>query len=1421
MLSLTDLPDTESKSSPLSLAQLPDTPKVWKAPKSVVETPDTTDMSDEELQARFPHRDTTPYNDHERPGQLGNFADTLSSELEAGAEKGISFGLSQQDKDRAREWVGEDTYDNMGEVNQSLVNFAHGNTMSKRMRGETSIQEDLIFDTAITAGITGVVSMFATPAAGVPVGQAAGKAMTALNGALRSGYLFFTRGTVAAVLDAPINLNAEVLFRQGETGAGLITSLGGGAGMVSLENVVEKATDGTLQRIAPDFFMQQIASPDIAKAATVTRLTELAKRADEGDAVAIQEMADIIIETRKLSKSVNPTVPEVDKMDVGAPPVKDGADVDSPVREQVKPLNRTQLWEAAKKESEGLDPQSVKKTDDYIEQLAVAEAEVDFLKSRKAYVKEFVEEERAAEPAFQVATRIIEDGGFTPAILKTIGVSADEIKTLRKKFPKMFAKIKEGKEPLNQFGRLVSLSNELGFGPDIRRMFQFTALSADTKTLTDFVETMLKKDFEGLYSEILSIKKARLTREVYGLQEEAADLTGMTKFSRISTRSEMAALNDAVKMARKTFLKDKKQAMDALAAMKKQMKKMSAENRAKHMDKHNARIKKIHEKYAEKKVEQHLKQVARNSAKKMENRIRRGIKNRSGSNEWSEQLGAAMERWFPKEAKAVLEGPPAQSMEEFLMANMNASPLGSGVTDFMSRPVYSQFRHLLDGGTPLVDMTESQWKIIDTFVKEFNELSKRESIVLGAVKKIHIAQIADEVAMNANKNVTWLSKIGNKEKNTTVEKIGKLILSNTANLKLIRYIAKDLDNMQDGGVLFRNIVQPAEQAQREMIELATKYHPRIESFYEKAAGKGAKARKHFSQEVTFKIAGGELTWTRERIFMAGLNSGNPYNRAALLNTIQKDLVRADTEITGKLADHIVEDITKLLTKGEKEAIDDFWKLTGEMGDSLDEVHRTLTGKTLKREKNFFPLKKKYDPLTDSAPTKAEIMERSQYSSTWQTKGGGMRKERTGGIQELDLSLGVISRHMDDAMLQITHAVPLNNISKIINNKTFKKAVFETRGEAWYRQFDAWMVNLTRTHPEKANSTMLALRKSVSVAMLGVFNVGVIFKQPLSAIAAARDIGGGSATKGLGYLLKANAVFLRNPKAFLARMRSVDPMMADRATSMSREMVELAARNNPMTGKMKVATYNLQQAMMVGIRIGDNVGTGTTWMATFDRVMAETGDIVKAHAEATEVVARTQPSGAAMELSSFLSSKNEFLRAFGMFSGYFSRLHNMTSEVMRRLPPPTGPRAEHQLSKSEVFSALFTMIVLPTIVGHTIVKGEIPDAGEIVGSSASLATGGIPFARDVVNAATQGYGYSPSPLVEPPMETVRILNQLHKIVLADDEMDPEKLAKSSAMVVGYTLGVPVKSAIDRVTGMLELMSGDGSLHDAVFGKAKDE
>jgi hypothetical protein len=193
----------------------------------------------------------------------------------------------------------------------------------------------------------------------------------------------------------------------------------------------------------------------------------------------------------------------------------------------------------------------------------------------------------------------------------------------------------------------------------------------------------------------------------------------------------------------------------------------------------------------------------------------------------------------------------------------------------------------------------------------------------------------------------------------------------------------------------------------------------------------------------------------------------------------------------------------------------------------------------------------------------------------------------------------------------------------------------------------------------------------------------------------------------------------------------------------------------------------------------------TWVAAYDKEMAESGNHDKAVEIADTIVESTQGSGQISKTSRMLRTRNEFARLFFAFFTWFSAQWNMQRGLVR------GARSG-RFSALEVSTKAFYLFVA-TSIGDMAVRGElVPEDDEDtedflkrVGPTAAIKSitapaQSIPLVRDIANSFVSGFGYNVGPtisILEKGIEGIKGID-------VDGEMSDSEI--KSLLIFGGTL-----------------------------------
>jgi hypothetical protein len=433
---------------------------------------------------------------------------------------------------------------------------------------------------------------------------------------------------------------------------------------------------------------------------------------------------------------------------------------------------------------------------------------------------------------------------------------------------------------------------------------------------------------------------------------------------------------------------------------------------------------------------------------------------------------------------------------------------------------------------------------------------------------------------------------------------------------------------------------------------------------------------------------GKPKWSPDQLIMAWMNTGNDANLYALQEGYS-------------LSDLDVENIRRLFTKEESDAMQTLLDVVNEQYEEIDAVTFRLTnkhvpkeaaldftvqtadGQTVQYSGGYLPLR--YDRrFSDQIAGKMELAELADMARLGAVHGSarpanGMTKAR---LRDDDgkpavkyppqLSLSVLLDHLRAVSRYVTHAEVLVEADRLTREGDWKRAFVRNMGPDAYRAVRRWLNY--NANPEAIGEDRLPLQRGLEAArsMASVKALGLNFlsglKQRLGYAVAAGAMADASRTKASGwrYLYEGmreiglgGNLGMENEKIQL--VYSLSDYMAARSKGFDRDLRDSLNRLDGREKVFRVAGKEItlaevRNSMFFWLRMNDNAVACASWLGAYKQAMnGDAGfsvdglDPEKAKAKAIEYadgIAATQASGFSADLTA--TQRHALGRYFTMF-----------------------------------------------------------------------------------------------------------------------------------------------------------------------------
>lgn len=503
------------------------------------------------------------------------------------------------------------------------------------------------------------------------------------------------------------------------------------------------------------------------------------------------------------------------------------------------------------------------------------------------------------------------------------------------------------------------------------------------------------------------------------------------------------------------------------------------------------------------------------------------------------------------------------------------------------------------------------------------------------------------------------------------------------------------------------------------------------------------------QERKYQV-GNRRAYTKEEILTAALNWGAAENRKRVLHTFGVD------EMTMNAA------FGEILTAKDWDTVEKIWQfidgyyeersrvLERETGVPLGKVEAvpfTINGR--KFDGGYYPIV--YDPQLSQKASDMDVaneLAKQMSSNAVFGAGLGATKKRQAVVnRELLLSLDVLPRAVNEAILHISMREAVLDVAHLLDHATLAELLQKVIGQSQYRMLrewvrDTWREELVRESSAeqfanllRRNSTFAVMAYRTSTALLNICNIAMV-----------------SHSLGKIRTLQALLTFYRHPQRITRRVKEKSSFIAEREENLDRDLardMKVSGKELSYVGTDGVAAkaaegaYSAKEAVD---RFGYWLITKTdlmfslpTWQAVYEdtvRAEMERGELTaeqidaEAIAKADEAVRRIWGSGEIQDQSKV--QKGRIMKFFTPFYTFFSVVLNAHIEAGYALKDNGNPVP----LMSTVLYWLFLQALLETALRGAIdaATGRGPDdddgwveyfGKEYLKNFVGTATGGIP------------------------------------------------------------------------------------------------
>lgn len=570
-------------------------------------------------------------------------------------------------------------------------------------------------------------------------------------------------------------------------------------------------------------------------------------------------------------------------------------------------------------------------------------------------------------------------------------------------------------------------------------------------------------------------------------------------------------------------------------------------------------------------------------------------------------------------------------------------------------------------------------------------------------------------------------------------------------------------------------------------------------------------------DVPLERAGRGTKWYREELLAAALNIGNEQNLDKLSRGYQwgRDATLQTLEQGGHLS------------RTEWEFVQGTWDAIGKYWPEIEAMQKRLTGRapprveprefeakladgtTMKLRGGYYPIV--YDAFQDRRIAQkyeknADMLFENQWATPTTSQGHTIK--RSGYVGPIQLSLGVIPRHLDQVTHDLAFREAVIDANKFLTHSAIQKEVDEVMGREYRKQFRPWLQAIANDKVFNTSGDG-AWESFFRTVRTNATMVGLGFRLSTMMIHGGSALSNSIGELGSHWFAKGAAEFSTPERWEAAKqfMYERSPEMANRFNEFDRNINEAIRQINehersigPVSATQK-SVDNARRFAFYGVQALDMGSAAPTWMGAYLKGLAPEakGGFGMSEEQAIDFANRSvrnaHGGGGVKDLSAVQRDKG-IMSLATMFYSYWNHMYNRQRDIGKgfgnlgeSFAQGTGTR-----DFAKLLARSWWYFVIPQII-HAMLKPSPQEADDTLEGHAKhfgeeIALGfvsGVPVLRDLVSAALNGRDYALSPLEQAGKSIVQATRDVGRYVQGE-EPSPHA-GKNAALAAGYALGLP--------------------------------
>jgi hypothetical protein len=574
-------------------------------------------------------------------------------------------------------------------------------------------------------------------------------------------------------------------------------------------------------------------------------------------------------------------------------------------------------------------------------------------------------------------------------------------------------------------------------------------------------------------------------------------------------------------------------------------------------------------------------------------------------------------------------------------------------------------------------------------------------------------------------------------------------------------------------------------------------------------------------------------WYREELIAAALNTGNAGNLKKLVEGYKTTDPRwSEQSLMAALDQH--------MSAAEWKFVQGVWDAIGKYGPQVSDLQKRLTGiappmveaQTVKTQHGefkggYYPVV--YDAFLDHNVETKQLKQTDQlFENQWArpTTSKGHTIERTDYTGPIQLSLGVIPRHIDQVTHDLAWREAIIDINKFLSHPDIRAEVNQTMGREYTKQFRPWlqaMANDKVFNTAGDSAWESFYRKARTNATL----VGLGFRLSTMLIHGSSAMSNSIGEVGAKWFAKGAAEFATPDRWEAAKQFMYDrsPEMANRFNEHDRNVNEAIREINdhqrslgPISATQK-AVDGARRFAFYGVSALDMGSAAPTWMGAYLKGMtheAKGGLGLSEDAAvdyANRAVRNAHGGGGVKDLSAVQRDKGVMSLAT-MFYSFWNHMYNRQRDLAKGYAnlPDAFAQGTGTRDFAKLLARSWWYFVVPQVIHAALKPSPASQDDTLEGHLAHFAeeiglgfVSGVPVLRDLANAAINGRDYTITPLEQAGKSIVKASTDAYKLVTGQETS--KHAGKNAAQAVGYAAGLPTGQLSATGSFLWDVYSGD--------------